>query len=138
MARKRLRPRRRPAPFAVATLIAYLPDFLRLLYRLVRDPRVSRLDKALVGTAIAYVLTPADLIPDIFSFIGWVDDLYLVALLIDRLLVRAGAHVLLEHWQGSRGGLSLLLGALDQLATLLPLPVRQLLGARVPRAKRSS
>lgn len=135
MARKRLLPRRKPAPTAVAALIAYLPDFVRLLYRLIRDPRVSRLDKALVGAVVAYVLTPADLIPDIFSFIGWVDDLYLVALLIDRMLVRAGSDLLLEHWRGTRGGLRLLLGALEQLAALLPAPVRRVLGARIPHAR---
>ncbi|NIR60693.1 MAG: hypothetical protein GWO02_14895, partial [Gammaproteobacteria bacterium] len=48
------RRRRRGARAAVAALLAQIPRFLRLFFRLLRDPRVSRLDRALVVGAVAY------------------------------------------------------------------------------------
>jgi uncharacterized membrane protein YkvA (DUF1232 family) len=42
------------------------------------DPRTPRLAKLLVVGAIAYALSPIDLIPDFIPVIGWLDDLILV------------------------------------------------------------
>lgn len=126
------RRRRRAARRAVVALLRQLPAFLRLLYRLFRDPRVSRFDKALVAAVLAYALTPADLIPDFLAFLGLVDDLYLIGLALNRLLRRAGPVLLLEHWDGTPGTLRLLLDGLDEVGSFVPRPVRRLLRARVP------
>ncbi|HEX7050491.1 MAG TPA: YkvA family protein [Longimicrobiales bacterium] len=120
----------RRARLAVAALIAHIPSFLRLLYRLLRDRRISRLDKALLGATVAYVLTPADLIPDFLAFLGRVDDLYLLALVLNRLLLRAGPDLLFDHWDGSPRALEFLLDRLDQIGALVPAPVRLLLRGR--------
>lgn len=128
-----LRPGRRRARTAVAALIAQVPRFLRLLARMVRDPRVSRLDKALVLAAAAYVLTPADLLPDFLGFLGMVDDLYLLALVVDRMLARAGPELLLEHWDGDPGALRYLVDGLEQIGSFVPAPVRALLRGRLHR-----
>lgn len=80
--------------------IAELPRFLRLLWGLITDARVSIVDKALVAGAIAYILLPTDLIPDFIPFLGEVDDVYLLMLALRRLLVNAGRPVLLSHWTG--------------------------------------
>src|SRR5262245_25242852 len=77
-----------------------IPNFLVLLYRLFKDSRVPLAEKALVVGAIVYVVSPLDLIPDVIPFIGEVDDLYLVALTILRLLSRTNDDVLREHWEG--------------------------------------
>lgn len=120
----------------VLPLVRHLPNFLRLLYRLLRDPRVSRIDKALFLAVVAYVLTPADLIPDILGPLGRIDDLYLLGLALDRLVSRAGLGVLHEHWAGSPASLALLLDGLETIGSILPRPVRRLLRARV-RSRRS-
>jgi len=80
--------------------IAELPRFLRLLWGLITDARVSTLDKMLVAGAIAYIVTPIDLIPDFIPFLGEVDDVYLLVLALRRLLQNAGRSVLLSHWTG--------------------------------------
>jgi uncharacterized membrane protein YkvA (DUF1232 family) len=80
--------------------IAELPRFLRLLWGLITDARVSVLDKLLVAGAIAYIVTPIDLIPDFIPFLGEVDDVYLLVLALRRLLQNAGRSVLLAHWTG--------------------------------------
>lgn len=84
----------------VMSYIAELPRFLRLLWGLIRDSRVEIVDKLLVAGAIAYILTPIDLIPDFIPFLGEVDDIYLLVLSIRRLIQNAGRSVLLSHWSG--------------------------------------
>jgi len=115
----------------ITMLIRDIPNFLKLLGRLARDPRVSRLDKGLVLATVAYILMPLDLIPDLIPFLGQVDDIYLLALALDRLLHNAGIDVLLDHWDGESATLEMLLSALDRAGSFLPERVRELLHRRV-------
>jgi uncharacterized membrane protein YkvA (DUF1232 family) len=59
-------------------VLAYLPQFVRLYWRLFRDRRVSVLAKALLVLTIAYVVWPFDVVPDVLPFIGEVDDIAVV------------------------------------------------------------
>ncbi|NJD11385.1 MAG: DUF1232 domain-containing protein [Gemmatimonadetes bacterium] len=126
---RRRRRRRRSAVSEARSLLRELPNLLKLLYRLIRDVRVPRVDKLLFGFVVAYVLTPADLLPDFLGYLGVVDDLYLVALALGRLLARAGDDVLLEHWDGNPHALGYLIEGVDQLGDMLPGPVRRILRA---------
>lgn len=46
-----------------------------------RDARVPWYAKAVAGMAVAYALSPIDLIPDFIPVLGYLDDLILVPLL---------------------------------------------------------
>jgi uncharacterized membrane protein YkvA (DUF1232 family) len=106
-------------------LIRELPNLLRLIYRLMRDPRVPRLDKALFGAVALYLLTPMDLIPDFLGVLGWVDDFYLVGLALGRLMVSAGPDGLLRHWDGDPRTLGYLVEGVDELGAELPSRIRR-------------
>ena len=80
--------------------IRQIPAYLRLLGGLLLDRRVSTLDKALVAGAMAYVVSPIDLIPDSIPFLGEVDDVFVMMLALQRLVSHAGRDVLLDHWRG--------------------------------------
>lgn len=108
-------------------LLPQLPSFLRLLGGLLRDGRVSLVDRAFLLAVIAYVLSPLDLIPDVLGLLGLTDDLFLLALAVRRLILRTGEDVILDHWKGDEGGLRSLRGALDDLGDILPGPVRKAL-----------
>ena len=108
-------------------LVREIPNFVKLLLRLARDPRVSRVDKGIVVATLAYVVAPIDVIPDI-PFVGQVDDVVLVALAINRLLNNAGVDVLLDHWDGDAATLEHALDLLERAGSFLPAPVRGLLG----------
>src|SRR5215831_9813282 len=111
-----------------ATLI---PNFLKLLYRLFKDPRAPLAEKALLAGTIIYVISPLDLIPDMIPFIGQVDDLYLVALVVLRLLSRTNEEVLREHWDGG-SDLAALVGRIERAARyVLPRRIRRILLGRV-------
>ena len=81
-------------------LLLFVPNLLGLLLGLLKDPRVSKSDKAILAGIIMYVIVPLDVIPDFIPFIGQVDDAYLLAISILRLLNRADRRVVLDHWRG--------------------------------------
>lgn len=113
-------------PALVAELVRDIPSFLKLLGRLVADPRVSRIDKVIVAATIAYVVMPLDVVPDFLPFFGVVDDLYLLALALNRLARNAGPAVLRDHWDGRITSLESALAGLEKAGSLLPGQVRRL------------
>src|SRR4051794_25774671 len=98
------------------SFIMFLPNLVLLLGRLMKDSRVPTAEKALFGAAIVYVISPLDLIPDVFPFIGQVDDLYVVALVLLRLVNRTDDSVVRQLWPG--GGDIVALA--DSIANLAP------------------
>lgn len=111
--------------------VTLIPNFIKLLYRLIIDPRAPLTEKALLAGTIIYVISPIDLIPDVIPFIGQVDDLYLISLVLLRLLSRTNDDILREHWDGG-GDLSRLVGRIEKAARyLLPKRIRKILLGRV-------
>jgi uncharacterized membrane protein YkvA (DUF1232 family) len=53
---------------------------LRLAWRLLKEPRVPVVVKALPALALVYVLSPLDFIPDLVPFLGQVDDIGILLL----------------------------------------------------------
>ena len=87
----------------------FIPDCIALFRDLLRDPRVPRSRKWLVGALLAYLATPIDLVPDFIPIAGQLDDA-IVVILVLRSLIRAGGPELLhDHWQGPQRTLDLLL-----------------------------
>ncbi len=111
--------------------ISMLPKFLKLLINLLKDPRVSTTDKAILGATIAYVLDPVDLVPDWIPFVGLVDDVYLVALALLRLLLRTDQQVLSDHWTGKEDMIPFLKKVADLAMIFLPVRIRQAIVAKV-------
>jgi uncharacterized membrane protein YkvA (DUF1232 family) len=58
-------------------LKALLRD-VRLAIRLIREPRVPMLAKAVAPLAAIYLLSPIDVLPDLFPVLGQLDDLVVV------------------------------------------------------------
>ena len=60
----------------LARIIFHIPNFIKLSLRLLRDRKVPFYLKLLVYGAIAYVLSPYDLIPDfLVPFFGFFEDI---------------------------------------------------------------
>ncbi len=112
-------------------LLMFLPNMVKLLGRLLGDNRVALAEKALFAASIVYVIVPLDLIPDIFPFVGQIDDIYLVALVLLRLLNRTDENVVREHWDGG-GDIVKLADSIAGIAPkLLPKRVSRLLTSKV-------
>lgn len=88
----------------LADLPTFAKDVALLLGRVARDPRVPRSTKLLTFGAIAYVVSPIDLLPDFLPGVGQLDDVWLVSRMLRRLVRKAGYEVVREHWTGSDEG----------------------------------
>ena len=118
----------------MGSFLMFLPNMVMLLGRLLKDARVPTAEKALFLAAIVYVISPLDLIPDIFPFIGQVDDLYVVALTLLRLVNRTDESVVREHWSGG-GDIVALSDSIANIAPkLLPKRISRVLTTRVELA----
>lgn len=112
-------------------LLLFIPNMVLLCARLLSDARVPRTEKALVAGAIIYALVPLDLIPDMLPFVGQLDDAYLIAMTLLRLMDRTDPMVLRAHWNGG-GDIVQLVEAMAMLsAKFLPRPIRRVLTSRV-------
>ena len=112
-------------------LLLFIPNMLLLCVRLLADPRVPKVERALVAAAIAYAIIPFDLIPDMIPFVGQVDDVYLIPLTLLRLMERTDPEIVREHWSGG-GDVVELVGAAALLAgKFLPQRIRRVLSSRV-------
>jgi uncharacterized membrane protein YkvA (DUF1232 family) len=97
---------RRADAHAVA---GFVPDCVVLFRRLLGDDRARRGDKVLLAALVPYLLLPIDLVPDLIPVAGQLDDAVLVALVLRRVLRRAGRHVVEEHWPGPEASLTFVL-----------------------------
>ena len=118
----------------MGNFLMFLPNMARLLGRLLKDARVPTAEKALFVAAIVYFVSPIDLIPDIFPFIGQVDDIYVIALTLLRLVNRTDERVVREHWSGG-GDIVALADSVASIAPmLLPKRVSRVLSSKVELA----
>jgi uncharacterized membrane protein YkvA (DUF1232 family) len=112
-------------------VLLFIPNLVLLCARLMTDPRVPGKERALLAGAVLYAIIPLDLIPDMIPFVGQVDDLYLISIMILRLMTLAPPSVVREHWEGG-GDVVEFVGAAALLASkLLPKRIRRLLTAHV-------
>jgi uncharacterized membrane protein YkvA (DUF1232 family) len=68
------------------------------VYRAVMaDPRCPRAARWLLGAAVAYALSPVDLIPDFIPVLGYLDDVLILPLLVWLALRMIPKEVVAEH-----------------------------------------
>lgn len=102
-----------------------LPNLVKLLTRLVRDPRVPRHSKLLVGGMLAYLASPVDFVPDFIPLLGLADDMLLAVYAVNHLIDKAGEEVVLEHWDGPADLLEMIRSVLDSVGQLVPASLRR-------------
>lgn len=130
-AQKPTRKQRGQAKDRMKNMLMFLPNMVKLLGKLLTDSRVPTVDKALFAGAVLYVFMPLDFIPDFLPFVGQVDDAYLVALTLLRLINRSDEAIVREHWRGG-GDIVSLAGSIAKLAPmLLPKRVSRVLSSEV-------
>lgn len=112
-------------------LLMFLPNMVSLCVRLMVDKRVPKTERALFAAAVIYAIIPFDFLPDMIPFVGQIDDLFLIALTLLRLIDRTDDKVVREHWRGG-GDVVALAQSVAQIApVLMPRRVARVLLAKV-------
>ncbi|MGI9583991.1 MAG: YkvA family protein [Acidimicrobiia bacterium] len=104
-----------------------LPNLFKLLVGLLSDPRIPTRKKVLVATAVLYVASPVDLIPDFVVGVGYLDDIVLLAVVLDNLMSGVDEAIVIEHWDGTIDSLDLVRSAFAWGAEIVPNTIRKIL-----------
>jgi uncharacterized membrane protein YkvA (DUF1232 family) len=108
-----------PALGKTAEFLLLVPDVFILLWRLTTDSRVAGKDKVLLVSALAYYISPFDLLPEaLLGPVGYLDDLVFGVFVLNKLITTNDPAIIREHWSGSEDVLSMIqrvLGAADSL-----------------------
>ncbi len=88
----------------MARIVVKLPTYARMVWGIMRDPRTPLGLKGLLAAALAYVVLPVDLIPDVIPILGQADDLTVLLLVLDLFVQNAPAEVRAEHAARARSG----------------------------------
>jgi uncharacterized membrane protein YkvA (DUF1232 family) len=72
--------------FSSFSLMRSIASNARLAVRLMREPRVPLMLKALPILGLGYVLSPLDFVPDVIPILGQLDDIGIMALAIEGFL----------------------------------------------------
>ncbi|MBN4065793.1 DUF1232 domain-containing protein [Candidatus Amoebophilus asiaticus] len=81
--------------------ILNIPDFFQLLCDLLEEENINREDRQKINSALAYFVTPNDILPEeIFGPIGYVDDVFVCVTVLNEMREKYGLPKLEKLWGG--------------------------------------
>ncbi len=79
--------------------IYYIPEFFSLLCNLLEE-NVDSEDRKLINSALAYFVVPNDVISEeIYGPMGYVDDIYVCTLVLNKIKEKYGYNLLEQLWE---------------------------------------
>ncbi|CCF13169.1 conserved hypothetical protein [Brevibacillus laterosporus GI-9] len=96
------------------------PDLFVLLARLLVDKRVATGAKAIAALAVAYFISPVDLIPEaLIGPIGYLDDIVLAVYALHKILSSTEQVIVQEHWNGKENLLQVITDVISKADELV-------------------
>ncbi|WP_425448130.1 YkvA family protein [Dethiothermospora halolimnae] len=71
---------------AIKQVIKRLKNYSKLIYDMYKAPYITKKQKALLSTAIGYLISPIELVPGFIPVAGQVDDLLVVLTILKKVL----------------------------------------------------
>jgi uncharacterized membrane protein YkvA (DUF1232 family) len=100
------------------------PVYGRLVFELAIDKRVPWARKAILGMAVAYIVSPIDLIPDFIPFISRVDDVMVTIIALDLFFEGVPKELMIEKMYTLGIDGRELERDMEAARRFLPLPIR--------------
>ena len=75
-----------------------IKKFIKFLKDVANDPSIPERDKKVLLAMIVLVVSPVDIIPDWIPIIGLLDDLVILAIILDYFFEILDTEVLLRHY----------------------------------------
>lgn len=99
--------------------LLFAPDLFHLLCKLALDKDVPAKEKAKLASAIAYFISPVDLMPEaLLGPAGYLDDIALAAFVLNGIINNTSKELVQKHWAGEGDVLSVIqhiLGVADEM-----------------------
>ncbi len=97
-----------------------LNDLVQFVKDVSEDTKIPSRDKKVLIALVVLIVSPVDFIPDWIPIIGQLDDIVMIALVLDYLFNTLDDDVLLSHWPFSFKAFARMRRAARILATLAP------------------
>ena len=95
--------------YKYARFLLVAPDLFHLLCRLALDKRVPAAEKAKLAAAIAYFVSPLDVIPELLlGPVALIDDVAVAAFVLNSLINSGSGEIAKELWAGDGDVLELI------------------------------
>jgi uncharacterized membrane protein YkvA (DUF1232 family) len=89
--------------------ILLAPDIFHLLCKLSMDPDVPVRQKVKLGVAIAYFISPMDVVPELLvGPMGYMDDIALAAYVLNSIVNHVEPEIVKKHWAGDENILEII------------------------------
>ena len=108
------------AALRLRDLALFLPRLARMIASLMADRTVPKAAKIALAAVAVYLASPIDLIPDFLPVIGYLDDVLLVAVVLDGLLTYVDRALLLRYWPGDPASLDAFAAVARRVARWVP------------------
>jgi uncharacterized membrane protein YkvA (DUF1232 family) len=83
-----------------AAMLEHVPDLLRLMVNLIKDPHIPDDEKERLAITVAYVFDPGDAVPEgELGVVGLVDDSVHMAVRLEEMLLHYGPAIV-NNWAG--------------------------------------
>ncbi len=103
-----------------------LPDLVHLMIKLFTDRKVPAHVKGYLLVAFAYLVSPIDIIPDFIPVAGFIDDLLVVVVVLNKIINSANRELrdtIETHWAGDDDvfeKVKEIVGVMNDLSSKLP------------------
>ena len=98
----------RPKGVAVRELVGVVPDLVRMLRDIVRDPAAPLDVRVMLVGLLAWIISPIDLIPEFIPVLGPLDDVLVAVVALRYVRRRLGVEAMRARWPGTDDGFRLL------------------------------
>lgn len=90
-------------------IVLLAPDIFMLLLRLLKDDRVPMKYKGIVTAAVAYFISPIDIIPEaLVGPFGYTDDIIIAVMVLHKIINETSEEAVVENWSGKGNILALI------------------------------
>ena len=98
----------RPKGVSARELVGVVPDLVRMLRDIVRDPATPLDVRVVLVGLLVWIVSPIDLIPEFIPVLGPLDDVLVAVVALRYVRRRVGVEGMRARWRGTDDGFALL------------------------------
>ena len=107
--------------------MSFFKNLIQFLRMVSQDERIPSRDKKVLLALIALIISPIDIIPDWIPILGLVDDLVILALVLDYFFEVLDSEVLLSHYPWGMKSFTAIRHSSRLISRLAPRSVKNLI-----------
>lgn len=99
--------------------VMVLPDLFYLLCKLMADDGVSKKSKRTIAIAVAYLVSPINLVPNLIPGLGLIDDVAICVYALNKIIKDTDMEIINKYWCGTGDLLNIISGFIEKTDDLI-------------------